>query len=115
MTPTPSATAWSIAATESPELAPHPPAPLSQQTLYAETRARGAMPLTLPKTDAAPVVGTPLLPPAVDAVCVPWPLKSRGERNSCSRTPSQPRLAQKNWAPTSFLLQRFASHEPSVT
>src|ERR687891_690062 len=57
MTSTPSATAWSIAATESPVLAPQPPAPLSQQTLYAETRARGAMPLTLPKTDAAPVVG----------------------------------------------------------
>ena len=42
-------------------------------------RARGAMPLTLPKTDAAPVVGTPWLPPAVDDVCVPWPPASRGE------------------------------------
>src|SRR5687767_1790105 len=104
-----------MAATESPVLAPQPPAPLSQQTLYAATRARGAMPLTLPKTDAAPVVGTPWLPPAVDAVCVPWPLKSRGERNSCSSTPSQPRLAQKNCAATSFRLQRFASQEPSVT
>jgi hypothetical protein len=73
-TSTPSATAWSIAATESPELAPHPPAPLSQQTLYAATRARGAIPLTLPNSDAAPVVATFSLPPAVDAVCVPWPL-----------------------------------------
>jgi hypothetical protein len=29
------------------------------------------MPLIAPKLDAAPVVWTPLLPPAVDAVCVP--------------------------------------------
>ena len=45
-------------------------------------RARGAIPLMLPNTAAGPVVGTPLLPPAVDAVCVPWPSKSRGELNS---------------------------------
>ena len=32
-------------------------------------RARGAIPLMLPKPAAAPVIGTPSLPPAVLAVC----------------------------------------------
>ena len=75
MTSTPSATAWSIAATLS-ELKPLAVAAscVDQQTLYAAMRARGAMPLMLPNTAAAPVVGTSSLPPAVDAVCVPWPL-----------------------------------------
>ncbi len=40
------------------------------------------MPLMWPNTAASPVVGTLALPPAVDAVCVPWPLKSRGELKS---------------------------------
>jgi hypothetical protein len=42
--------------------------------LYIAIRARGAMPLIVPKTAAGPVVWTPWLPAAVDAVCVPWPL-----------------------------------------
>jgi hypothetical protein len=74
MTSTPSATAWSIAATLSvvkqPALAV-PPTP--QQTLYAAMRARGAMPLMLPSAAAEPVTFTFWLPPAVDAVWVPWP------------------------------------------
>jgi hypothetical protein len=36
-------------------------------------RARGAMPLILPKAEDRPVACTLALPPAVDAVCVPWP------------------------------------------
>ena len=45
MTSTPSATAWSIAATLS-VVKQLPPAAVCQQTLYAAMRARGAMPLT---------------------------------------------------------------------
>ena len=37
-------------------------------------RARGAMPLMVPKAAAGPLTGTPRLPAAVDAVWVPWPL-----------------------------------------
>ena len=75
MTSTPSATAWSIAATRS-EVEPLAveASSVDQSALYIAMRARGAMPLTVPNTVAGPVVGTPLLPPAVDAVCVPWPL-----------------------------------------
>jgi hypothetical protein len=40
------------------------------------------MPLMLPNTAARPVAGMPALPPAVVAVWVPWPLKSRGDRYS---------------------------------
>ena len=75
-------------------------------------RARGAMPLILPNTAAGPVTGTPRLPPAVDAVCVPWPPKSRGETNShgsCSRMPaSPPKPALYQRAPISFWLQWVA-------
>jgi hypothetical protein len=56
-------------------------------------RACGAMPLMAPKTAAGPVVGTLALPPAVDAVCVPWPPKSRGElysHGSCASMPALP-------------------------
>ena len=56
-------------------------------------RARGAMPLTLPNTAAAPVAGTFWFPPAVLAVCVPWPPKSRGElysQGSCASMPALP-------------------------
>ena len=75
MTSTPSATAWSIAATRS-AVAPLAvePSCVDHSALYIAIRARGAMPLTLPKTAAGPVAGTPKLPPAVDEVCEPWPL-----------------------------------------
>ena len=75
MTSTPWATAWSIAATRS-ESRPLAVAPSSvdQSALYTAIRARGAMPLTLPKAVAGPVVATSRLPPVVDAVCVPCPL-----------------------------------------
>jgi hypothetical protein len=39
--------------------------------LYIAIRARGAMPLIVPKIDAGPVAVTPWLPPAVDEVWVP--------------------------------------------
>ena len=55
-------------------------------------RARGAMPLMVPKTAAAPVVGTLGLPPAVLAVWVPWPPKSRGELYSQGSWSSIPAL-----------------------
>jgi hypothetical protein len=75
MTSTPSATAWSIAATRS-EVNPLAVAPscVDQSALYIATRARGAMPEIVPNTAAGPVATTPPLPPAVDEVCVPWPL-----------------------------------------
>ena len=41
--------------------------------LLMAMRARGAMPLTLPNTEAGPMAGTLALPPAVVAVWVPWP------------------------------------------
>ena len=44
---------------------------VDHSALYIATRARGAMPLTLPNAAAAPVAGTPKLPPEVDDVCVP--------------------------------------------
>ena len=50
------------------------PSWVDQSALYAAMRARGAMPLTLPNTEAGPVAATPKLPPAVEAVCEPWPL-----------------------------------------
>ena len=50
------------------------PSWVDQSALYAEIRARGAMPLIFPKTVAGPVVCTPLLPPAVEAVWVPCQL-----------------------------------------
>ena len=75
MTSTPSATARSMAATRS-DVAPLAveASSVDQSALYIATRARGAMPLTGPKTAAGPVVGVPWLPPAVEEVCVPWPL-----------------------------------------
>nr|CAB3485489.1 unnamed protein product [Digitaria exilis] len=72
-TSTPSATARSTAARMS-ELK-HPP---DQHTLYAATRARGAMPRATPEALAS---GTGE-PAAVAAVCVPWPSWSRGDLSS---------------------------------
>ena len=40
------------------------------------------MPLTLPTVTPLMTAGTLLLPAAVEAVCEPWPLRSRGDRNS---------------------------------
>ncbi len=40
--------------------------------------------LRMPKLAASPVAWTPLFPAIVEAVCVPCPPKSRGERNSSS-------------------------------
>ena len=59
MTSTPSATAWSIAATVSVVKQLLVPAPVSQQALYIAMRAGGAMPLMLPKTAAGPVAAAP--------------------------------------------------------
>jgi hypothetical protein len=75
MTSTPSETAVSMAATRS-EVEPLAveASCVDQSALYMAIRARGAMPLIVPKTAAGPVAATPWLPPAVDAVCVPWPL-----------------------------------------
>src|SRR6186997_2975442 len=72
ITSTPSATAWSIAATLSEPKQPPPVGVSAQQTLYMAMRARGAMPLVLPSAAAWPVTVTPSLPPAVVDVCVPW-------------------------------------------
>ena len=47
---------------------------MDHRALYMAMRACGAMPLMVPNTAAGPVAGTPLLPPAVEEVCVPWPL-----------------------------------------
>src|SRR4051812_13635953 len=65
MTSTPSATAWSMAATLSELKQPPPSSVVDQQTLYVAMRARGAMPVTAPKAAAGPVTVTLALPPAV--------------------------------------------------
>ena len=75
---TPSSTAWSMAAT-CRRWSSRRRADLSQQTLYIERRARGAMPLTLPREAASPVAWTPLLPPASR------PCGCRGRRSRAAR------------------------------
>jgi len=55
-------------------------------------RARGAMPLILPRTAAAPLAGTFSLPPAVEAVCEPCPSASRAELNSYGNSALIPAL-----------------------
>ena len=73
MTSTPSATAWSMAATRS-ELKPLAVEAswVDQSALYIATRARGAIPLIGPKTAAGPRgLDCHCCPPAVDEVCVP--------------------------------------------
>ena len=82
ITSTPSATAWSIAATLSEPKQPPPVGVSAQQTLYIAMRARGAIPLIFPRPAAGPVAWTPWLLPAVVDVCVPCPPQSRGEMNS---------------------------------
>jgi hypothetical protein len=74
MTSTPSATAWSMAAARS-DAKPLAVEPFFRpERLYAAMRARGAMPLIGPNPAASPVGWMPKIPPAVDDVCVPWPL-----------------------------------------
>jgi hypothetical protein len=69
ITSTPSATAVSIAAARSEV---NPPASF-QRALYAAIRARGAIPLTTPRSTPKIDASTPALPAAVEAVWVPWP------------------------------------------
>ena len=59
MTSTPSVVASSIACTLSVVVQPAPGSLRPQQTLYVAMRARGAMPLALPKSWPAMVTGTP--------------------------------------------------------
>ena len=47
---------------------------VDHRALYMATRACGAIPLMEPNAAAAPVAATPWFPPAVEDVCVPWPL-----------------------------------------
>src|SRR5262245_50041870 len=73
-------------------------------------RARGAMPLTLPTGSPSISAGTPLLPPAVVVVCVPWPSLSRADRNSPSAnssagSPPPRNPVEKDCAFSSLLLQ----------
>jgi hypothetical protein len=44
-------------------------------------------PRSLPSIDGS----TPWLPAAVDAVCVPWPSSSRGERKDFGSMPLRPK------------------------
>ena len=76
----------------------------SQQTLYAAMRARGAMPLILPKARRHPLPGCrccrrPSTPCGCRGRC------SRAARGSPARRSSTPKPALKNCAPISFLLQ----------
>ena len=75
--------------------------PKLQEQIFAvaarEMRARGAIPLMVPNTDASPVVGTFSLPPAVEAVCVPWPRASTEIPEPCA----EPEFATPD-APTVF-------------
>jgi hypothetical protein len=67
---TPSATACSIAIVVSVDAQPAPVG-VDQQALYMAMRARGTMPLMLPSSAPATVIGTPWLPAAVLDVCEP--------------------------------------------
>ena len=86
MTSTPSATAWSMAATRS---AVEQALPLSsdQHALYTARRARGAMPDTRPHSAPSTEARTSPLPAATAATWVPWPSESRAERNSPPANP----------------------------
>jgi hypothetical protein len=81
LTPTPSSTAWSIAAVLSDVSQPSASLPV-QHTLQAAMRARGAMPeMRLTPRSLPSISGsTPKLPAAVEAVWLPWPSSSRGDR-----------------------------------
>ena len=73
MTSTPSATAWSIAATMSEVRLPDGVLPLAvHSALYTAMEAAGATPEILPKLMPSTVPETLASPPAVEAVCVPW-------------------------------------------
>ncbi|MNI29048.1 hypothetical protein D3C73_828530 [compost metagenome] len=54
----------------------------SQQTLYTESLAAGAMPLVVPKLRPSTTASTLALPAAVLAVWVPWLSTSTGEMTS---------------------------------
>src|SRR5829696_6082926 len=71
-------------------------------------RALGAIPEMVPTPRSRPkIIGsTPALPPAVDAVWVPWPSWSRGDAYSPSTTPNaRSRPLENHRAPMSLLLQ----------
>src|SRR5680860_213369 len=91
ITSTPSAVAWSIAATRS--LVAHPSSSWlagsgpDQQTLYAAIFAAGATPEMVPKSIPPTEADTAWLPTAVLPVCEPWPSPSRGETYSPTSAP----------------------------
>src|SRR5437868_8196445 len=116
MTFTPSVTAASIAATESEVRQPSATSPPTQQTLYAATRAPGAMPeIRLTPSWRPWIVGlTPKSPAAVEAVCVPWPSSSRGETKESGATWLRPKPCRKKRAPMSLLLGQSAANVGSL-
>ena len=97
MTSTPSATAWSMAATESEFAQPAGATSDSQQTLYIATYARGAMPeiTSTPRSLPSMLGSTPKLPAAVEAVWLPCPSSSRGDRKPVGSTRSRPKPSTK--------------------
>ncbi|BAS74744.1 Os01g0794900 [Oryza sativa Japonica Group] len=78
-TSTPSWIASSMAASTVAEF-PDPAPPLPQTDLYTAMRARGAPPRAVPAASPWKLTASTTEPAAVDAVCVPWPFTSRGER-----------------------------------
>ncbi|WVZ98719.1 hypothetical protein U9M48_044119 [Paspalum notatum var. saurae] len=100
MTSTPSAMAWSMAASTSDGYTPS-----SHSALYMATLARGAMPRA-PNKDA-PGTGEPA---AVDEVCVPCPSVSRGELTAMVTFSLATRPLLNLRAPMSFRLHAL---EPS--
>ena len=76
-TSAPSVTASSIAATMSLVTPDAVPSSCAQRTLYAAILAAGAIPETVPNFTPSVFTRSTMLPAAVLAVCVPWPLPSR--------------------------------------
>ena len=84
-----------------------------QQALYTASLARGAPPRATPGASPWKLTLCTMLPAAVEAVWVPWPLASLGDRNSPSSTFRSTSSAYHR-APMSFLLQLFRPNEAPV-
>ncbi len=110
-TSTPSATAWSTAATVSAVVQPScVGSGAVQQALYTASRAAGAIPEVVPKRWPSTSTRTPWSPAAVEATCEPWPVPSRGERYSAVATFSSPNPFTNQRAETTLSLQSSAVH-----
>ncbi|ONK65532.1 uncharacterized protein A4U43_C07F38070 [Asparagus officinalis] len=98
---TPSSTANSMAAAISLEKHPY-----SGKALYKENLAPVAIPHAVPIANPNRFVLATAEPAAVDAVCVPWPIASLGDKEALTSSKVTPQAlapAAKNLAPINFL------------